>query len=189
MSLPICFHECICCLSMLRGFWTRGMMQSDLCFNNSFSHLNLRDLWAEWLPSIRKNVLAFPWLSKGKQHASMSTVWVCKSLKRRVYWFCVTKCNEPLKSPRLAPGVLSGCVQSYTSEKPGGSSELHRARKDHPAFILTAHCPLGKKVKHEAVHWPTQQKQRQAHREPDVNSGTVPENFLGEKNLNHTSDD
>ena len=34
--------------------------------------------------TIRKNVLAFPWLSKGKQHASMSTVWVCESLKKRV---------------------------------------------------------------------------------------------------------
>lgn len=101
--------------------------------------------------------------------------------QKRVYWFCVTKCKKRLKSPETGPGVLSGWMQRATSGKPAGSLERHRARKDQPAFILTAQAP-GK----ESQTWGNtlttqQQKQRQAHREPEINSATVPENFLEQK--------
>lgn len=63
-------------------------------------------------------------------------------------------CNyvqEASEEPKTDRSVLSGCMQRATSERPQGSSELLRARKDHPAFILPEHCLLGKKVKHETI--------------------------------------
>lgn len=79
---------------------------------------------------------------------------------------------------RATPLKNQGGVLNFT--------ELERITRLHPDCTLS---PGKESQTCGSTLTNTTTEKRQAHREPDINSGTVPENFLGEKNLNHTSDD
>lgn len=139
------------------------------------------------------------WLFRDWVKRSSMPVWshyksVMQSGKR-ICRFCAAKSKKPLKSPGLPPRELIKCMQRATSVGPGRSSGLHRAGKDHHALIPPAYCLQGKKgkcVNNTDQHnnkmckqYTDQHNNRNkgggAPREPKINSGPVPETFLGEK--------